>query len=188
MSQQPTKIVTEIVRFSYCNVWEPQADDKGVEKYNVSILVPKTDAITINRINAAVRAAMDEGKAKLASKNGFVNEATLKYPLRDGDAERPDDPAYVGCYFFNANTKRQPAIVDATGQRIITPSEFYSGCYGRASVTFYAFDFNGKKGIAASLNNIMKTQDGEALAGGSTPEEDFGQFYQLPPNMNDLFS
>ena len=51
--------------------------------------------------------------------------------------------------------------------------EFYSGCYGRASINFYAFNVSSK-GIAAGLNNLQKLEDGEMLAGGSTTEEDFG--------------
>ena len=51
--------------------------------------------------------------------------------------------------------------------------EFYSGCYGRASINFYAFNVSSK-GIAAGLNNLQKLEDGEMLAGGLTAEEDFG--------------
>lgn len=52
-------------------------------------------------------------------------------------------------------------------------SEFYSGCYGRVSLTFYGFNVNGNKGIAAGLQNIMKTDDGEPLGGRSRAEDDF---------------
>jgi hypothetical protein len=65
-------------------------------------------------------------------------------------------------------------VVDASLNPIITADEFYSGCYGRASISFYAYNTSGNKGIAAGLNNIQKLEDGERLAGGSSAEEDFG--------------
>jgi hypothetical protein len=53
-------------------------------------------------------------------------------------------------------------------------SEFYAGCWGRASVNFYAFSVNGNKGVGAGLNNLQKLEDGERLGGGSTAADDFG--------------
>ena len=94
-------------------------------------------------------------------------------PLRDGDDERGDDPAFEGMYFINANSQRKPSIVDKELNPIMEKEEFYSGCYGRASINFYAFNVSSK-GIAAGLNNLQKLEDGEMLAGGSTAEEDFG--------------
>jgi len=169
----PTKVVTGIVRFSYSHVWEPDSIDGGDEKYSVSILIPKTDIATLQDIQRAIGAAIETGKAKLAGTNGQVNTAMIKIPLRDGDLERPEDPAYAGCYFMNASSKNRPGVVDAAVKPILSQSEFYSGCYGRASVNFYAFNAKANKGIACGLNNVQKLHDGEPLAGGSTPDEDF---------------
>ena len=96
-----------------------------------------------------------------------------KPPLRDGDLERPDDAAYAGCYFVNANSATAPGIVDADRQPILDRSEVYSGVYGRASINFYAFNSNGNKGIACGLNNLQKIKDGEPLGGKSRAEDDF---------------
>ena len=168
-----TKVVTGKVRFCYVNVFEPTAMNEGdTPKYNICILIPKSDTATIDKIKKAIEAAKEAGKAKLADKNGRI-PANLKLPLRDGDEERPDDPAFEDHYFINANSMRQPSIVDRSLNPIISRDEFYSGCYGRASINFYAFNVSSK-GIAAGLNNLQKLEDGEMLAGGSTVEEDFG--------------
>lgn len=97
----------------------------------------------------------------------------LKTPLRDGDEERPDDEAYAGSYFINANSATKPGVVDASCQPILDTSELYSGIYGRASINFYAFNTNGNKGIACGLNNLQKLRDGEPLGGKSRAEDDF---------------
>lgn len=167
-----TKVITGKVRFSYANVFNPKAIEEGQkEKYSVSILIPKKDKITLNKINAAVAAATEAGKT---SKFGGRIPANLKLPLRDGDIDRPEDEAYAGCFFINANSVRKPAVVDANVDPIMDQDEFYSGCYGRAAINFYPYNEAGSKGIAAGLQNLQKLEDGEKLAGGSTAKEDFG--------------
>lgn len=171
--ENSTKVVTGKVRFCYVNVFEPTAMNEGdTPKYNICVLIPKSDTATIDKIKKAIEAAKEAGKVKLADKNGRI-PANLKLPLRDGDEERPDDPAFEDHYFINANSMRQPSIVDHSLNPIMSRDEFYSGCYGRASISFYAFNVSSK-GIAAGLNNLQKLEDGEMLAGGSTAEEDFG--------------
>lgn len=171
--ENSTKVITGKVRFCYVNVFEPTAmNENDTPKYNICILIPKDDAKTLDKINKAIEAAKQAGKAKLADKNGKI-PSNLKLPLRDGDDERGDDPAFEDHYFINANSMRQPSIVDRSLNPIMSRDEFYSGCYGRASISFYAFNVSSK-GIAAGLNNLQKLEDGEMLAGGSTAEEDFG--------------
>lgn len=170
-----TKVVTGKVRFCYANVFEPTAMNEGeAPKYSVCILISKDDTATVDKIKKAIAAAKEAGKAKLANKNGQLPaDAALKLPLRDGDVDRADDLAFENCYFINASSNRKPSIVDRDLNPIMEKEEFYSGCYGRASINFYAFNVSSK-GIAAGLNNLQKLEDGEMLAGGSTAEEDFG--------------
>lgn len=171
--ENSTKVITGKVRFSYANVFEPTAMQDGqTPKYNVSIIISKSNTKTVEAIKKAIEAAKEAGKSKIADKNGKI-PANLKTPLRDGDEERPDDPAYENCYFINANSERKPGIVDRDLNPIMSRDDFYSGCYGRASINFYAFNVNSK-GIACGLNNLQKLEDGERLAGGSSAEEDFG--------------
>lgn len=164
-----TKVITGKVRFSYAHVFEPASINGSEEKYSVSIIIDKEDKKTISAIEKAVEAAKQAGMAKFGGKI----PGSLKLPLRDGDVDREDDEVYAGKMFINANAKTKPGLVDKKGRPIIDPTEFYSGCYGYASITFYAFNSNGNKGIACGLNNIMKTEDGEPLGGRSKAEDDF---------------
>ena len=171
----PMKVITgRDTRWSYANVWEPKAIAGGTPKYSVSLIIPKSDTATVEKIKAAIQAAYKEGEAKLKGNGRTVPPlSSLKTPLRDGDAERPDDPAYANAYFVNANSSTAPGVVDADRQEIINRSEVYSGVYGRASINFYAFNTNGNKGIACGLNNLQKIADGEPLGGKSRAEDDF---------------
>lgn len=169
MSTTPTKVVTGKVRLSYVNVFKPRASKPDQEaKYSLCVLIPKSDKATIDKVKAAIKAAAEAGVGKLGGKI----PPNLKSPLRDGDTER-DSPEYKGHYFINANSKQQPGVVDAQVQPILDPNELYSGCYGRVSLNFYAFNQEGNKGIGAGLQNVQKLADGEPLSGRSRADEDF---------------
>ncbi|HBQ64872.1 MAG TPA: DUF2815 domain-containing protein [Clostridiales bacterium] len=167
-----TKVITGKVRFSYVSVWEPKSVKGGDAKYSVSIIIPKTDKKTLADIQTAIEVAKEQGAAKF----GGRIPANLKLPLRDGDLERPDDAVYAGSYFINANSAEKPGIVDRHVKPIMDRDEFYSGCYGRASLSFYTFNSGGNKGVACWLRNLMKLADGEPLSGRATPGSDFGMF------------
>ena len=169
--KNPTKVVTGIVRLSYANVHEPKSINGGTPKYSVSLIIPKSDTKTIAAINAAVDAAIEEGKGKFGGK--IPNKAQLKLPLRDGDIDRPDDEAYANSYFVNANSTTAPQIVNRQLEPILDRSEVYSGVYARVSINFYAFNSNGNKGIACGLGNIQKIRDGEPLGGRTNAADDF---------------
>jgi hypothetical protein len=163
------KVITGKVRFSYANVWEPKSINGGEPKYSVSIIIPKTDVETLKKINVAIEAAKNQGTAKFGDK--LLNN--FKTPLRDGDVDRAEEEAYAGSYFINAHSLMKPGIVDKSVQAITEESQFYSGCYGRASLVFYPYNAEGNKGIACGLQNLQKLEEGEILSGHSSAEEDF---------------
>lgn len=171
----PTKVITgKNTRFSYLNVNEPKAINGGTPKFSVSLIIPKSDKVTIAKINKAIKAAYEEGQSKLRGNGKSVPSLdSIKKPLRDGDEQRPDDEAYKDSYFINANSTTKPGVVDANNNIILDTSELYSGIYGRASINFYAFNTNGNKGIACGLNALQKLRDGEPLGGHINAETEF---------------
>lgn len=169
MSSTPTKVITGECRLSYVNVFTPRAAKPGqTEKYSVCLLIPKTDTKTVNEIRVAVKAAAEAGIGVLGGKI----PAGLKNPLRDGDTER-DSNEYKGHWFMNCNSKQMPGVIDEDRQPVLDPYQVYSGCYGRASVNFYAYNQEGNKGIGAGLQNLQKMAEGEPLSGRSRAEDDF---------------
>lgn len=169
-NKNKTKVVTGTVRLSYANLWEPKSINGGKEKYSVSVIIPKSDQRTIEKIERAVDAAIEEGIGKFGGKK--PNKKAIKLPLRDGDVEK-DDEAYKDAYFVNANSMTAPQIVDANVEPILDRSEIYSGVYARVSLNFYAFNVNGNKGVACGLGNVQKVRDGEPLGGRTNASEEF---------------
>jgi hypothetical protein len=172
MDKLPTNVTTAEVRFSYAHVWEAYTMQEGQDpKFSVVLLIPKTDTATVDAINkAAENAALNGVSAKW---NGS-RPGRLAMPLHDGDVDKPDNPEYAGMYFLNAKDTNQPGIVDANCQTIINQADFYSGCFGRASISFYAYAAAGNKGVACGLNNLQKLRDGDALSGRPSAAADFG--------------
>ena len=175
-----TNVTTGEVRFSYVHVFKPYSAVQGQdERYSVTILVPKSDADTMARINAAIEAAKQRG---IADKWGGVCPPIVPTPVYDGDGVRPSDGMPFGeeCkghWVFTAAAKVDypPEVVDRMGNPIINQSEVYSGMYGRVNVTFYPYMFGGKKGIGCGLGPVQKLRDGEPLGGGSvTAAQAFG--------------
>jgi len=162
-----TKVVTGKVRGSYVNVFRPRVNDmNGQEEYSMSLLVPKEDATTVGKINAAVKAAA-------AKKFGDKVPAKFRHPLRDGDEERPEDPAYKGHYFLNVKSKQKPGIVDKDRQQVIDAGDFLSGDYCRVSMNCYAYDVSGNRGAAFGLGNVQVLAKGEPLTSQARAEDDF---------------
>ena len=174
--KNPTKVITgKNTIMSYLNVNEPKVPlGGGTPKYSVSLIIPKSDTVTVAKIRAAIQAAYEEGQSKLKGNSKFVPALEdIKTPLRDGDKDRKGDEAYQNSWFVNANSTTKPGVVDADRQPILDSSERYSGIIGRASINFYAFNSSGNRGIACGLNNIQKLSDGTPLGGHSRAEDDF---------------
>ena len=50
-----TKVITGVnTRWSYANVWEPKAMEGGKPKFSVSLIIPKSDTVSIGKIQAAI--------------------------------------------------------------------------------------------------------------------------------------
>ena len=165
-----TKVITNLVRFSYLKVFQPGKEgDIDAGKYSVSLIIPKSDKETIKYIKEAINAAKEDGKSV---KWGGKIPAKMLEVLRDGD-ERDSDPAYEDSFYVNAKSTTKPGLIDINKNPITSEEELYSGCYGRASITFYPYDSNGNRGVACSLNNLQKIKDGEPLSGRASADSDF---------------
>lgn len=165
-------ISTGKVRLSYAHIFEPKSFNGNPKKFSCSLIIPKSDTKTINRINGKIKELLEDPQTK--TKFGGRTKG-LKLPLRDGDIDREDDPDYKNCYFMNAtaNADRPPLVVDRDKNEIIDKSEVYSGCYVQAVLSFYAFNQSGNCGIGCGLRGIRKLADGEPLGGAVVTTNDF---------------
>lgn len=175
-NNNPTFVVTGRVRLSFTHLFQPYSHQPGQEaKYSTTILLPKSDIATKQRIDAAVQAATELGVTK--TWNG-ARPPMLAIPIYDGDGVRPNGDAFgdecKGHWVFTASSKQQPQVVDISLNPIINQSDVYSGMYARVSLNFFPYANSGKRGIGCGLNNVQKIEDGEPLGGRTNAADDFG--------------
>lgn len=167
-----TKVVFGPCRLSYTHLFDKYTPEGGGEgKYMTNVIIPKGEKKTVKALEQAIEEAK---KAGVVGKWGGKEPKKLELPLRDGDEK--DDEAYQDALFVNAKCNTRPGIVDKKKQPITDEEEIYSGVWAYVSVTFYAYDVNGNKGIACGLNNVMKFKDDDRLGGRVSAEADFQAF------------
>lgn len=185
----PTKVLTGEVRLSYEHLSQPYANPNqpGAEpKYSVTLLIPKTDAATKADIDTSMTAAYEKAVAEEWKGARPQLRSALIY---DGDGLRNDGskfgPECAGHWVITASTKRKPQVVDISNINAeLAPQDIYSGMYARVTLNFFSFNSNGNKGIGCGLGNVLKTRDGEPLAGGASAASDFEGIGQALPIGN----
>jgi hypothetical protein len=171
----PMKVLTGEVRLSYLTVLTPRAVQGGDPRYSVTLLIPKTDVATKADIDSSMEAAAREAMTKVW--NG-TRPPQMRIPIYDGDGVRPSGEAFgpecKGHWVMTASTKMRPQVVGIDNINVeLAPSDIYSGMYGRVTIRFFGYSNSGNKGIGCGLGNIMKTRDGESLAGSAPASSDF---------------
>lgn len=138
--------------------------------WSVQVIVSKKDKATLALIEAKIKELEDD-----IIKSKYAGKKPKKWlsPLRDGDEEKESEE-YENAYFLNAKAyKYKPKVVNKDFSEILDPEEIYSGCFGRAVLTFYHYDNSGSVGIACGISTLMKVGDGEPLSGGRDVRSDF---------------
>lgn len=177
-NNNPTKVLTGEVRLSYANLVTPRAstyDPSAAPKYSVTLLIPKADTATKQNIDASIEAAAASAQNKLW---GGVRPPVMPMPIHDGDGVRengtPYGPECKGCWVLTASSKNKPQVVHQSDiYSELLPTDIYSGMYARVTINFFGYNRAGKRGVGCGLGNVMKTREGESLAGGASAAADF---------------
>lgn len=178
MSLLPNEFVTGECRLSYVTLDVARAiNGVGAPQYSLKILIPKTDTATLTDLKKAMEAAkangVTEGKKPFKSFSEALL-ATMRVNLDDGDVKFPDNPECAGHWCLNAKTPQDkpPGILNEKKERVTNPTDIYSGMYGKVHVQLYPYDIAGNRGVGVSLQNVMKTKDGDPLGGSRKKAED----------------
>jgi hypothetical protein len=159
-------------RLAYPVVFEQKYNDlKKKDEWAVTILFDKKTADLSKLKSTMVQAAKNEFGA-----NVDLKTLDLKRII-DGDLPnakgepRPD--YYKGQWVVKAATRlKAPGVVDAQLNKILDPSEIYSGVYANVNVTVKAYS-QPNQGVTLYLNHLQKVKDGEPIAGGPQVKDVF---------------
>lgn len=165
-----TKCLIGEARMNFARVFEPESFNGGEPKYSVILSFDKDNEELFNKIQAAIDVCVE--KAKTSKYGGKLPKGFKIIELKDGDDDY-DGEGFPDHYTIKAASAYKPEVVKRAkvmGKTQLVPitdeDEFYSGCYGYASVSFYCYDNGVSKGITCGLNSLLKSRDGERLGGG----------------------
>lgn len=185
--QEFVKVMSPKFRVAFPHVFTPQDGKKETDpkKYNLCMLFPKdVDLSKLEKV-AVKQGEAFFGKEKFAK---LRKNPKFQWPFRDGDAERDEYDGFENCIFITASAradKHKPGIVDRDREDIIDQSEFYAGCYARATLSCYAYDTESN-GIAFGLVNVQKLADGEPLGFVNNAADDFDDDFEDDFEDDDL--
>lgn len=164
-----THTITPRGRVSFANVFKPKLNTLNNKlEYTMDLLFPKTQDISSLK-NEIRRVIADKWPDKDMT-------GKLKLPIKDGDSLKSNGnaypPEYHGHVFVTFKSEIQPGLVDAQRQPIISPNEFYSGCFAVVHYRAFAYDHTANKGVSLGLNNIQKVAEGESFGARQANPED----------------
>lgn len=159
------KILTPEFRVGFPNVFKARSVNGSEPKFSVTMLFPPGTNLDALKA-AAAKAARDKWGDKVPP--------GLKSPFKNSGEKAHLDGFEEGAIHINATSKYQPGLVDRSVQPIIDETEFYGGCYARATVNAYAYEHpQGGKGVSFGLLNLQKIRDGEPFSARGNAEDDF---------------
>lgn len=170
-------IITPEFRVSYPNVFKARYNDlSNKEEFSVVAVFPK--GADLSKLKAAVEKAIvdkwgeDPKKHPKNLRLPFKNHEDRMKENAKGEEYLPA-PFEEGGLYLNLKSNEKPQVVDKDVEPILDSSEFYAGCWAKASVGVYAYDHKVNKGVAIGLNHLQKVRDDEPLGGKTTAEMDF---------------
>lgn len=163
------KVTTKVGTVSFPNVFKANAFAGQDPKYSTILIFDKGE--DISDLEKAIEAALIKTFGEVPAK--WVS------PLKNGDEKLDKNgeqrEEYAGRVYITVKAKEgdAPAIVDANVQPIINESEVYGGMKARVSVSPFAYDYMGKKGVSLYFKGLQKTADGTPFGMSSNPADDF---------------
>lgn len=183
-------VMTPKFRVSYPNVFKPRLNTMSKkEEFSLTALFPKDADLTV--LKDAMKKAIvdkwgaDEKKWPKRLRSPFRDQGEREKELDDGSKALPD--GYVkGAKFLNLKCYKKPGVIDQSKNDIISPADFYPGCWARATVAAFAYDTAGNQGVSFWLNNIQKVAEGEPFSGRPKAEDEFAAIESDETTADDL--
>jgi len=156
------RVMSPKFRVAFAKVFTPDAEN---DKYSLAMLFDN---------NTDISELKELVKNVVADKYGNKVPKKFMYPFKDGNEQDTEAyPFFKNQTIVNASTKFKIGLVDEDVNPIIDQSEFYNGCYARATLSAYCWEFKGKAGVSFNVQNVQKVGDGERLGGAVTAEQEF---------------
>lgn len=168
--QNPLKVITPKFRLSFPELFEAKAFEDQTAKFSIQMLFDKKADLTPLK-NVVKKAAKE--------KWGDNPPKGLMLPFKDGNEKELD--GYENTIVVGAASKFKPQVVDQKLEPILAENDIYAGCYARAAIAAYAWEYKNKqgkvmkRGVSFNLESVQKLADGEPFVKRPDPSDDFDQ-------------
>lgn len=164
------------VRFAYLTAFKPRENAMrgGEMEYSVVALIPKLPNEYCKDPKAIGKRVQELIQEALAAK---FTAAPPKWEtcLKDGDKETNSDgqPKHPGYWFIPARCGAEYPPLCVDGHQQAVTGGWTSGDWGNVKLSFFGYEFQGKKGVSAGLRGIQFLFHDEPFGGGGTRADEF---------------
>jgi len=150
----------------------------GEPRFSINLLFDQIAQKTTEwaAMKRAVAQTIDDqwGAGKSQDAN-FIKRLKLPFlPCKDQNYDGYDIP---GGMFIRPWTKNKPGVVDAVRQEITVPGDVWAGQMVRATVSPFAYEQTGNRGVSFGLANIQICRtDTRRLDGRRAAKDDFDDY------------
>jgi len=182
-------VLSPIGTLCFPALFEPKSPTAGAPPRFSCILVFDEKALNTPQYQdlrkAVQAAAADKFGAQKAADASFMR--SLRLPFR-ATAEKNYEGFEQGEVFISPWSRgdgQRPGIVDVAGQDILVPGDVFAGQLARATVTAFAYDNSGNRGVSFGLEHLqivkadMKRIDGRRAASSAFAGADDTQLKEL---------
>lgn len=159
-------------------------------EFSLVAIFPK--GADLSKLEAAVKAAAedkwgpDPKKWPKPLRSPFRKNEEMATKDEEGNVLKNDKGGLIlpdgyedGGFYIRVKSKQKPGLIDSNKEDIIDQSQFYAGCFARATVSAFAYDQKGNRGISLWLQNIQKLADGEPIGGRPKAQDEFEAIPEL---------
>lgn len=171
------------VRLSYLSVFKPRMNSiRKAEEYSATFLIPKQPNEFCKDPTKLLKEVREVIETALKEK---FKEVPKKFEtcLLDGDAETNNDgePKHPGYWFIasRSSTDYPPVLIDGQRKPVIDEKAWVSGDWGNVKLSFYGYEFEGKKGVSTSIRAVQFTRKDEPLGSTTDPESVAAEFDEV---------
>jgi hypothetical protein len=179
MSSRSKDVKTGLVRAAFVDsLFKPQADDFGKNWWTCTLLIPKSEPLTLYE-----GLILEAGTAEWGDKFKSLRQNKLIHnPILDGDGpqgcHKKTGERYAGfanSWFIRVKSGEayRPALIDRQKLPIVDREKLYSGCYGYAVINCFTWENEKKgKGLTFGISMFQSAEKGERLGGGGGVDVD----------------
>jgi len=147
------RIKLENIRLNFPSVFQRSVFSGKVGKFEVTILIDKSDKKTVNLVQSALKSFVDDNKIDLPSDDMCLKDG--------GDTKYDGNKSF---WLLKASSNHPPTVVDSDKSKLSEDDgKIYAGCYANVIIDFWLMDNSFGKKVNANLYGVQFVKHGSNI-------------------------